>query len=45
MNALGYAGMLLAKNSVELEAMKEDGLGKILSELGLQKSDLSVEEN
>ncbi|KAF8497653.1 ATP adenylyltransferase-domain-containing protein [Gautieria morchelliformis] len=44
-NALGYAGMLLAKNSAEIEAMKEEGLGKILSDVGLQKSELPIEEN
>jgi hypothetical protein len=37
--------MLLAKNSVEIEAMKKEGLGKILGDVGLQKSDLPVEEN
>lgn len=45
MNALGYAGMLLAKNDAEVEAMKEEGLGKMLGELGLQRSECPVEED
>jgi len=29
-NALGFAGMLLVKSEVELEAVKSEGVGKIL---------------
>ncbi|KAF8575102.1 HIT-like protein [Ramaria rubella] len=44
-NALGYAGMLLVKTSAEMEAVKEEGLGKILSEVGLLKLQEVQEES
>ena len=33
-NALGFAGMLLVKSEVELEAVKSEGAGKILQAVG-----------
>jgi ATP adenylyltransferase len=35
-NALGFAGMLLAKNEGELEAIKKEGVGSILRSVGLE---------
>ena len=35
-NSLGFAGMLLAKSESELEAMKKEGIGKILRGVGLE---------
>ncbi|KAF8554196.1 hypothetical protein OG21DRAFT_1509208 [Imleria badia] len=35
-NSLGFAGMLLAKSESELEAMKKEGIGKILRGVGLK---------
>ena len=35
-NALGAAGMLLVKSEPELEAVKTEGLGKILRSVGLE---------
>ena len=35
-NALGAAGMLLVKSEPELEAVKTEGLGKILLSVGLE---------
>ncbi|PBK58849.1 hypothetical protein ARMSODRAFT_946017 [Armillaria solidipes] len=42
-NALGYAGMLLVKSERELEAVKSEGVGKILRGVGLESvHDLQV---
>ncbi|RDB24926.1 Diadenosine 5',5'''-P1,P4-tetraphosphate phosphorylase 2 [Hypsizygus marmoreus] len=35
-NALGFAGMVLVKSDEELEAVKKEGLGKILRSVGLE---------
>ncbi|KAI9569651.1 ATP adenylyltransferase-domain-containing protein [Boletus coccyginus] len=35
-NSLGFAGMLLAKSESELEAMKKEGVGRILRGVGLE---------
>ncbi|ESK96618.1 5-p-4-tetraphosphate phosphorylase [Moniliophthora roreri MCA 2997] len=35
-NSLGYAGMLLVKSEEELEAVKNEGIGKILRSIGLE---------
>ena len=35
-NALGFAGMLLAKNDAELEAIKKIGIGFVLRSVGLE---------
>jgi sulfate adenylyltransferase (ADP) / ATP adenylyltransferase len=35
-NALGFAGMLLVKSETEMEAVKEEGVGKILRGVGLE---------
>jgi len=35
-NSLGFAGMLLAKSESELEAMKKEGIGRILRGVGLE---------
>jgi len=35
-NSLGFAGMLLVKNEEELEAVKREGVGKILRGVGLE---------
>lgn len=35
-NSLGFAGMLLAKSESELEAMKKEGIGRILRKVGLK---------
>lgn len=35
-NALGYAGMLLVKSEKELDAVKNEGVGKILRDVGLE---------
>lgn len=34
-NALGYAGMLLVKSDIELAAVRKEGVGKILRDVGL----------
>lgn len=34
-NALGFAGMLLVKSEVELEAVKKEGVGNVLKGVGL----------
>lgn len=42
-NALGFAGMLLVKIEAEMEAVKEEGVGKILRGVGLESvHDLQV---
>lgn len=42
-NALGYAGMLLVKSDKELEAVKSEGIGKILRSVALESvHDLQV---
>jgi len=42
-NALGFAGMLLVKNDMELEALKNGGIGEILLSVGLRSiHDLQV---
>jgi len=42
-NSLGFAGMLLAKSESELEAMKKEGIGRILRGVGLESvHDLQV---
>jgi ATP adenylyltransferase len=38
-NALGYAGMFLARSDIELDAVKDEGMIKILSEVGISKCD------
>jgi len=38
-NALGFAGMLLVKNDAELEAVKSEGVGKILHAVGCEEVD------
>lgn len=35
-NALGFAGMLLVKSEQELEAVKSEGVGNILRDVGLE---------
>jgi len=35
-NSLGFAGMLLVKSEEELEAVKSEGIGKILRGVGLE---------
>ena len=35
-NALGFAGMLLAKSKEEVEAVKRESIGKILQSVGLE---------
>jgi ATP adenylyltransferase len=35
-NALGFAGMLLAKSEQEIEALKRESIGKILRSVGLE---------
>ncbi|KAG9316612.1 ATP adenylyltransferase-domain-containing protein [Chiua virens] len=35
-NSLGFAGMLLAKSESEMEAMKKEGIGRILRGVGLE---------
>jgi len=35
-NALGFAGMLLVKSETELEAVKKEGVGKILRAVGVE---------
>ena len=35
-NALGFAGMLLAKSEQEVEAVKRESIGKILQSVGLE---------
>ena len=35
-NALGFAGMLLVKSERELEAVKREGIAKILKSVGLE---------
>lgn len=35
-NSLGFAGMLLVKSEQELEAVKEEAIGKILRGVGLE---------
>jgi sulfate adenylyltransferase (ADP) / ATP adenylyltransferase len=35
-NSLGFAGMLLVKSETELEAVKEEGVVKILRSVGLE---------
>jgi len=42
-NALGYAGMLLAKSDIELQAIRDEGVMKILSEVGISKYDGEVD--
>lgn len=45
-NALGFAGMLLVKSEQELEAVKLEGVGKILRDVGLESvHDLLLNEN
>jgi sulfate adenylyltransferase (ADP) / ATP adenylyltransferase len=34
-NSLGFAGMLLVKNDIEMEAVKTEGIAKILSSVAL----------
>lgn len=42
-NALGFAGLLLVKSEEELEAVKKEGVGKILRGVGLESvHDLQV---
>lgn len=36
-NALGFAGMLLVKSEVELEAVKSEGVGRILSAVACEE--------
>lgn len=36
-NSLGFAGMLLAKSQEEVEAVKQEGISKILRSVGLEK--------
>lgn len=36
MNALGYAGMLLVKDEGELEAVREEGIGRVLRSVGCE---------
>ena len=38
-NALGFAGMLLAKSEQEVEAVKRESIGKILQSVGLENVD------
>ena len=38
-NALGFAGMLLAKSEQEVEAVKRESIGKILRSVGLENVD------
>ena len=38
-NALGFAGMLLVKSDVELEAVKREGVGKILHAVACEEVD------
>ena len=43
-NALGFAGMLLAKSEQEVEAVKQEGIGEILRGVGLENlSTIQVE--
>jgi len=35
-NALGFAGMLLVKSEKELDAVKKEGIGRILRDVGLK---------
>ena len=43
-NSMGFAGMLLAKNEDELEAMKREGINKILRAVALESvHDIQVE--
>ncbi|KAF8520474.1 ATP adenylyltransferase-domain-containing protein [Hysterangium stoloniferum] len=42
-NALAYAGMLLTKSDIELQAVKDEGVMKILSEVGIKKHDEEVD--
>jgi ATP adenylyltransferase len=42
-NALGFSGMLLVKSDKELEAVKSEGIGKILKSVALESvHDLQV---
>ncbi|KAG6831825.1 hypothetical protein H0H87_003744 [Tephrocybe sp. NHM501043] len=44
-NALGFAGMLLAKSEEELEALKKESVGKVLRSVGLGSvHDIQVED-
>lgn len=45
-NSLGYAGMLLVKSDKEMEAVKSEGVGKILRGVGLESvHDLQIAGN
>lgn len=45
-NALGFAGMLLVKSEKELEAVRVEGIGKILRGVGLESvHDLQIDEH
>lgn len=45
-NALGFAGMLLVKCEEELEAVKQEGVGKVLRGVGLESvHEIQIEEN
>lgn len=37
-NALGFAGMLLVKSEGELEAVRQEGVGKILRDVALEST-------
>ena len=36
--------MLLARNDAEMQGMKEEGLVQILSEVGLKRSELPIDD-
>lgn len=40
-NALGFAGLILAKSETELEAVKAESMGKVLESVGLAVVDTS----
>ncbi|KIJ49601.1 hypothetical protein M422DRAFT_74641 [Sphaerobolus stellatus SS14] len=44
-NSLGFAGMLLVKDEAELEALKEEGVTKILRNVGLPRDESNEEED
>lgn len=44
-NSLGFAGMLLVKNEAELEALKEEGVVKLLKDVGVSKRQSNEEED
>ena len=44
-NSLGYAGMLLVRSDDEFEALKEEGVVKVLQNVGVPKEDATEEED